>query len=376
MIDFLQSFFSLVGISHWYPLLWIFVAGWILDKMPKQRIPVCGRLEKRWDPFSAVILVLPLIFWAGFRGYIGDTYAYRKHFLEAPSSIYALQTVLKATTKDPGFTVLMALIKILGISDYRIFFLIIAAFQLLCIAMTFRKYSNNYWISIFLFVASTDYLSWMFNGMRQFIAVVMIFASFDLMVKRRYIAFALVTLLAAEIHGSAILMLPLGIIMQGRAMNKKILLMLVGVVLVMPYIDRITPILNDLLADTQYSTTMTDEIWTVDDGTSPIRVLIYAVPALFALFGWRYVRQANDPVINLCVNGSVITLALYLFSMVTSGIYIGRLPIYTTFYGYIAMPWLIDAIFEKASARLLKLLMVIFYLLFFYFQMHFIWGYI
>ena len=306
MLNMLQTIFALEGTAHWYPLIWLFVAGFFIFKMPKQQSIVCGQVQTQWYSFCAVLLVLPLIFWAGFRGYIGDTYAYQRHFRSAPASLSALLSTLNADTKDPGFTVLMTLVKMLGVSDYRIFFLLISAFQMLCIAFTFRKYSHDYWISIFLFVVSTDYLSWMFNGMRQFIATTMIFAAFDLMVKRKHVAFALVVLLASQIHGSAIMMLPLAYVMHGTAMNKKTLLMIAGVAAIMPFIDRFTPILNDLLSDTQYSTTMTDEIWSVDDGTNPIRVLVYSVPALLALFGRRYVIRANDPVINLCVNASMI----------------------------------------------------------------------
>ena len=321
MLDLLQELFALNGTAHLYPLVWLFAVGILLYELPKRQELVCGRVEERWYPFNAILLVLPLILWAGFRGYIGDTYAYRGHFNGAPATLSELLPTLNADTKDPGFMVLTTLIKMLGVSDYRVFFLLIATFQMLCIALTFRKYSSNYWISMFLFVVSTDYLSWMFNGMRQFIATVMIFAAFDLMVKRRHVAFALVVLLAAQIHGSAIIMLPLAYVMHGPAMNKKTLLMIVGVAAIMPFIDRLLPAANDLLADTQYSTTLTDEIWTVDDGTNPIRVLVYSVPALLALFGRKYVVRANDPVINLSVNASLITMAIYLVSMVTSGIY-------------------------------------------------------
>ena len=59
---------------------------------------------------------------------------------------------------------------------------------------------------------------------------------------------------------------------------------------------------------------------------------------------------------------------------VTSGIYIGRLPIYTTLQGYIALPWMIDKVFERRSAALVRVLMYGAYLGFFYFQMHFAWG--
>lgn len=375
MLDLLQTIFTMNGTARWYPLIWLFGAFALLNKIPKRQELVCGRMQKCWNPSSVFLLVLPLVLWSGLRGFsTGDTYSYSRAFRSAPTSLLELLPALSSDTKDPGFSVLMTLVKSFGIADYRVFFLLVASFQMWCICHIFRRHSSSFWISIFLFVASTDYHSWMFNGMRQFIAATMIFGAFDLMVKKKYIAFALVVLLAAQIHGSAILMLPLAYIMHGPALNRKTLLMIAGTIIIIPFIDRFLPILNDLLSDTQYSTTMTDEIWMVDDGTNPIRVLVYAVPSLVAIFGIRYVRQANDPVINLCVNASLITTAIYLVSMVTSGVYIGRLPIYTTLHGYVSLPWLIDTVFEKSSARLIKMLMIVCFLGFFYIQIFATWG--
>ena len=47
----------------------------------------------------------------------------------------------------------------------------LASIQAIILVTIYRKYSTNYLLSIFLFIASTDYLSWMFNGVRQFAAV-------------------------------------------------------------------------------------------------------------------------------------------------------------------------------------------------------------
>ena len=44
------------------------------------------------------------------------------------------------------------------------FFIIVAIFQMICVVWLFRKYSSDYWLSMFMFVISTDYLSWMFNN--------------------------------------------------------------------------------------------------------------------------------------------------------------------------------------------------------------------
>lgn len=72
MLDNLQSLFALEGMSHWLPLIWLFAAGALLYTMPKQQILVCGQGQDRWSSVNAVLLVLPLILWAGLRGSIGD----------------------------------------------------------------------------------------------------------------------------------------------------------------------------------------------------------------------------------------------------------------------------------------------------------------
>ena len=226
---------------------------------------------------------------------------------------------------------------------------------------------------IFLFIASTDYLSWVHNGMRQFIAVVIIFMAFPLMLRRRFGPLVAVILLASTIHGSAILMLPVVFIVQGHAWNAKTILTLALTGVLMAFVDQFTPILSDLLMETQYDDVMTSAIWQNDDGTNIIRVLVYSVPALMSLVGFRQVRRANDPVINICVNCSIVTMACYLVSSVTSGIYIGRLPIYTTLQGYIALPWLIEHTFDKRSAKLVRLLLIGFFSAFFCYQTFVIW---
>lgn len=72
MLDLLQTAFTLDDKAHWYPLIWLFLAGIILYMMPQKQELVGGRVQLRWHSFSAILLVLPLILWAGLRGNVGD----------------------------------------------------------------------------------------------------------------------------------------------------------------------------------------------------------------------------------------------------------------------------------------------------------------
>lgn len=362
--------------NYWLPLLWLFLGSAIFNSIPKHREQLNGKLVERWNFWPAVLLVLPYIIWAGFRGNIADTRLYRIGFENATPDLSAIPGLFtNPDLKDPGYEAFVIIIRCLIGKNSDLFFLIIALIQGLCIALTFRKYSTDYWTCIFLFVASTDYMSWMMNGMRQFIAVTIIFACFGWLLQRKYVHLIVMLLLVSTLHESALLMIPIVFIVQGKAWNRKMILMLCATMILVAFIDRFTPILNDLLQNTNYDTALSETVLSQDNGTNVLRVLVYSMPALLSLFGLKYVRAANDPVINLSVNCSVVTMALYLVSMVTSGIYIGRLPIYTTLHGYIAVPWLINNIFERRSARLVMNVMMLLFCGFYCYQMFIAWNY-
>ena len=360
--------------NYWWLLIWLFLGGAIFGRMPKRRERLNGEIVERWDVFSAIMMVLPYIIWAGFRGDVSDTYSYRRTFLAISPELSQIPAFFINDTKDPGFSALMVLLKnIIGNQD-KLFFLIIAIFQIGSLTLVFRKYSPNFWLSLFMFVVSTDYLSWVHNGMRQFIAVTIIFAGFGYVVKKQYIQMIALILLASMIHGSALLMLPIIFVVQGRVWNKGTILMLIATAGAVAFVDRFTPILNSLLQDTQYNDMIGNEIWAVDDGTNILRVAFYSLPAVLSLLGLKYIQANDDRVMNICVNYSIVTTALYLVASVSSGVYIGRLPIYTTLPGYIAMPWMIDQIFEPRSAQLIRCGVCTLYMAFFYYQLHFAWG--
>lgn len=361
--------------NYWWLLIWMFVGGGFLSfAIPKQRVQVLGKTEYRWRLIPALVLACPYAIWAMNRSNFGDTEVYRKMFLEAPAAFSQISAYLSEHTKDQGFSVLMILIKsIIGNND-KIFFLLVAIFQIFCVVHFFRKYSTDFWLCMFMFVASTDYLSWMFNGIRQFTAVCIILLGFDFVLKKKYIPAILVVLLAATIHGSALLMLPIIFIIQGKAWNRRTLMMIAGVAVAVMFIDQFTSILDTMLTETQYSDLVTNEIWINDNGTNIFRVLFYSIPAILSLFGKRYVDKEQSLIAQSCVNCAICTSVIYALSAVSSGIYIGRIPIFVTLQGYASVPWLISHMFANKFARLIKIGLVIGFLAFFYYQMHVAWG--
>ena len=206
-----------------------------------------------------------------------STYAYRSVFREAPSKIAALPLYLEGIKKDKGFSVLIVIIKALIGNSPILFFMFIATVQMLCMAFIYRKYSENYWMSIFVFVAGTDYMSWCHNGIRQFLAIAIIMAGFPLLLKRKYIPLIAIILLGATFHASALLMIPIIFIVQGKAWNKKSVLCILGCILILIFVNQFTDGMNNILSNTQYSNMVADWKEWEDNGTNPIRVFVYSL---------------------------------------------------------------------------------------------------
>lgn len=341
-------------------------------------VNVNGKKKLRVQMIFAVLVVLPLIWWTAVRSVsIGDTGYYAMAFRSLPTSFSELPSYLVGIEKDKGFYVLGFFLKLVARNNVTVYFFLLAAIQMLCIMVTFRKYSTNYIMAIFLFVATTDYLSWMHNGIRQFTAVVLIFATTELMLQRRYVPLIAVILLASTIHGSALLMIPIVFVVQGKPWNKKTVLAIIAFVVAIVFVDNFTGVLETLLEDTQYTNVVSDwQSWN-DDGTNPLRVLVYSIPTILSLIGLKYVKAAKDPVIDLACNMGILSTMLYCLSMVTSGIFIGRLPIYCSMYATgILLPWEVEHMFTKESAKLVKLALVGGFTMFYIFHVHFAWGWV
>lgn len=358
-------------------LVWIgFIALFQKLGCKRKYIRLSGRYERRATFLYAFIVMLPVICMAGFRGWDAyfDTGLYIRGFWEMPSSFSRLPAYLKTQSKDVGFYLMSALIKIILGPNEDIYFFIIAFIQGVCILSLFQKYSSEYMLSVFLFIASTDYISGMFNGIRQFMAVAIIYAATPLMVKKKYVPLILTILFASFFHRSAIIMIPLILISQGKAWNKKTLLLLCGVLLAVTFVGSFTGFMDSALQETQYANVVSDYTSWNDNGANPVRVLVYSIPCLLSFVLRKRIKKEKNPFVHFCTNMSIITMALYILAMFTSGIFMGRLPIYCNLYSYILLPWELECLFGKRNKIYIYAIVVICYLLYYYFAMHFQYG--
>ena len=361
---------------------YILIIGWVavmamlsVLTSVKQEETVCGKKEYRWRPVWAVVTVLPLVWMCSQRGGIMDTGAYLEGYKDMPRAFGGIISYIGTVKKDKGFYFLSAVIKCIVGNRSVVYLFILAALQAGMLFYVYRKYSSRYLMSFFLFLASTDYISWMFNGIRQFTAVTITFIGIKFILDKKYVKAIVLILIASLMHQSALLMIPFIFIVQGKAWNKKSVLCILGCILILIFVNQFTDGMNNILSNTQYSNMVADWKEWEDNGTNPIRVFVYSIPMILSIIGRKQIKEADNPVINIVTNFSILTSVIAMVSMKTSGIFIGRLISYGSMYSAsILLPWEIENIFTRNSTIIIKSATVLGYIGFFYYQMHFTWG--
>lgn len=329
---------------------------------------VCGKLMLRCNPWVVLLALVPLVIAVG-PLIMADKVAYMHGYLNVPDSIKECGAYLSETYKDKGFSVFALICKQLFGNNYKLYFILIALIQATCVLYIFRKYSCDFFSSFFLFIAGTDYIAWMCNGIRQFLAVAIIFAATPWMLKKKYPYWIAVVLLASTFHQSALIMLPFVWIANGKAWNWKTLLLILFTVLSVLFIARFTGILDVATSGTQYAGATEAWLESGDDGVHPLRVILYSIPAAVAFLFRGEIQELSSPIVNFCTNMAIISMCIWVIGMFTSGIYVGRLPIYALLYGYILLPWEIHNLCGRNTKFWLMGLLVAVYTAFYFYSL-------
>ena len=361
---------------YWFMMAWVIFFG-ILAQASSRRVCVGEYLgekvyEARVHLFMAVVTFAVIVFFAGMRTTVGDTTAYIKMFKEYPLFQNAYDVIFDSTAREPGFRLFSILIKTYISDNYTVWLSMIAIISGICVLFPLYKYSCNFGVSAFLFIASCQF-SWMFNGMRQFLVAAIIFSCTGLILKNKTLSYIIIVCILSTIHKSALILIPMYFIAQGEPWNKRTLLFIGCIVLAMIFTTKFTNLLTDVVEQTDYATSV-NEFKSTDDGTSLIRILVESVPIIMAFIYRNKIKDKLTPIIKLSINMSLIASGLYIISkLARSGILLGRLPIYFSMYNLILLPWLLKNLFEKKEKNLIYYIMIVCYFLFFYYQMVVTW---
>lgn len=298
------------------------------------------------DKKIELMICIPLLAFASFRGYMRymwDTNAYIRIINEIPLNLSYLSNIPLLETHEIGFKYIVFFLKQIS-SNYIFVFFVFALVSIFCFSYFFKKHSINYFYSMFLFIFSFEFASWILNGMRQGFVMAIIYAITPLFFRRKYLLYIGIVLLLFTIHNSALFILPAMFACKGKIFNKKIIIFLIFMFFVCIAISRFTPILLKVIPTYAESFEYYAESGT---GMNVMRLLFFSIPTFIACLNYKYIKSKNNMFINFCVNMSIVTCLIHLFACLTSGILVGRVAAYYNFYNFLLLPWEIKHLYNK-----------------------------
>ena len=311
------------------------------------------------------VLIAYITFWAAIRNGVADTAAYISRYNSMPLEINLKQLFFETDRtgeKAPLFSLYQIILKRLGF-NWQFYLASIAIISGVCVYRGISKYSDDVALSYYFFITGL-YYAWMFNGMRQFLVAAIVFANFKMIVEKKLWKLLLLVFVLYFIHKTAWIIIPIYFIANMKNWSYGIyvcILATMAVVILFP--SQFTALLDDSFEEYNVA-----EQFAEDDGVNVLRFLVSMVTPTLAFVYKDKLAEFKSPFVNVLINMSLITGGLYAVGVVTSGIYMGRLPLYSDMFGLILLPFVLKRVLPKKVKGPVFVSALILYFVYFYLQ--------
>lgn len=203
-----------------------------------------------------IIAVIQLILILGCRelGKVGKDWGYYEKYYDWQLN-WNFNEILNYERYELGFKVLTKVFSLI-INNTQIYVLMIAIISIVPIAYIIYKYSKSPFLSLIIYVA-LDFYAFIFAGLRQGIAIAIIFYSYKYIIENKTFKYLICIILATLFHSSAIVFLPVYFIRKIKINKAKIVSFVVLAVIIYVLRNQIFALINTFFYD-NYSSTLTD----------------------------------------------------------------------------------------------------------------------
>lgn len=306
--------------------------------------PIRCRYGRKDFVFYAILSVAMILF-CGLRTGYNDTGTYQYIYNSIPHNTDIMRGVnwLKLG-ENPGFTFTNNVLVRLGFStqSYLMFYAVITVGLNLWF---FRKYSRNFPVSIFLFVAYAGYI-FTLAAIKQCVAMALCLLATDRAFRKQWIPFVFWVLVASTYHPYALMYLIVPFLMFRPWSGRTYLMLLVFAVVGVAMQSLLGTVLSitDMLGENYDASSFSGE------GINPFRLAVTSVPVLVSFVTRQVILQEDDPEQNLMLNLTILNAEIMFIALFGTANYFGRLANYFLPFQAVSLPWLFTH-FEPRSKR-------------------------
>lgn len=326
-----------------------------------------GRHHFMWKKSDIFIIIT--IVWAGCFSFLRNTYNDSENYiydflnLTSPLDQFLAETNLLKVGSNPLFSLYQTIVKTFT-DDFHIFFFFPAMLNSIVVIKYYKRYSSNVAFSLLIFYSVGTYVMYI-AAMKQSIAIAILLIALPYAIDRKYVKFYLLVFVAMLFHTHAFVFLAVPFFF-GKPWGKVTWLLLAAVLISMATYDvTFGTIMNAALS---MGINIVD--WELFDGHSihPIRVIVYWIPALFALFFSRRLFADSSREENLFANLSIGAALILTIGLKQGANLFARMAAYYEVAMGITLPWMIRKIFNRRSANLVIGIAVVMYFGYFLYE--------
>lgn len=329
-----------------------------------------NRERKLSNSKISIIFIILIILLGGFLGLrtgYNDTGTYKRGYEALKSIPEFWRTFDLSLSSDPGFNLCNAILKTLGVSTQN--WLMLYALVTMALYLQFiKKNYNDLLLNMFLFFTVGSYV-FIGAAIKQSMATAICLCALPLAIEKKWSKYFLLIFIASTFHMYALIYLLVPLLMF-KPWGRKTIFLFVGTVI-------IAFSLEQLLGSINVITTSLGETYTVSDfsgeGVNFFRVLVCNVPAFLLLLFHKEVFDNSTKKENLLFNLSMVNGCIMFIGMFGTANYFARLANYFVATQIITLPWMISKI-KGRQQKIIKVVMIIGYLLFFYYDCNVVYG--
>lgn len=325
-----------------------------------------GRRHFMWQ--RADIFMLAIIFWLTCFSFLRTSYNDTANYIffwrnAEPVSAFISGGGLSDLTGNP-LSILWQSFSHDVVENYHIYFLLPAFLSSFAVVKLLKRYSVNPTFSLLIFFSIGTYVMYV-AALKQCFAMFFLLLSIPYAEEKKYVRFYLLVAIAILFHTHAFMfaILPL---LFGKPWGKVTWFGFFAVLFCMATYD------NTLGAFMRYAQSigaLVDESELFDGHQiNVLRVVIYWVPTLLALFFRERLFRDSTRYENLFANMAIVSSMILSLGMVQAANLFARMAAYFELAAAVTLPWMIKKIFTRQSVRIVTSCAVVLYFVYFLYE--------
>lgn len=318
---------------------------------------------RRADVFM-IVTILWLASFSFLRTSYNDTYNYIYAFQNSESISEGLQSgIFTDWTGNPLSELYESVMRSIT-TNYHVYFLIPAFLSSFAVIKLLKKYSVSPAFSLLIFFSIGTYIMYV-AALKQCIAMFFLLMALPYAIDKKYVKFYLLVLIAVLFHTHAFMFALVPLLVEKPW--GKITWVLLGAALFAMATYGST--LGRFMEYAQSIGAMVAEIEVFDSHQINIlRVMVYWIPALFALIFRQRLFNDSTREENLFVNMSLISAFILMIGLVQGANLFARMAAYFEIATAVALPWMIKKLFTKQSAQMVTVIATVLYFGYFLYE--------